>query len=175
MEETATVEPKAPVPHMRAKPELKRLPATLERFSVRADSYAYADIDVTMPVGHTVEDALKPEYWALHAHKMKKPQFSSGPDWAGAISYLRRDDHAFFAQLYVRAVRQNSIDVALLGEPVYFGPKAIDAAGFEPRWNVGKRGFDIIRKSDRVQVADGKDIRTKDDVQRWLEENKKAS
>ena len=156
------------------KPVPVRLPGALERFSVRADSYAYAGVDVTLPVGHTIDDALKVEYWALHAHKMLKPQFTSGPDWAGAMIYLRTDDHAFFCQLYVRAVRQGGLDVAVVGTPTYFGPKALSTGGYEHRWNVGKRGYDIIRVSDRTIVADGKDMRTRDDVQNWINESKKS-
>jgi hypothetical protein len=151
-----------------------RLPASLERFSVRADSYAYAGVDVTMPVGHTIEDALKSEYWALHAHKMLKPQFSSGPDWAGAVIYLRTDDHALYCQLYVRAVKQGGLDVAIIGTPARFGPEVLSTGGYEHRWNVGKRGYDIIRKSDRSIVADGRDVRTRDDVQKWIDESRKS-
>ena len=152
----------------------KRLPASLERFSVRQSSFAYADIDVTMPVGHTLEDALRSEYWALHAHKMLKPQFGSGPDWSGAIIYLRTDDHALYCQLYVRAVRQAGLDVAIVGAPTNFGPEVLNTGGYESRWNVGKRGYDIIRKSDRSIVADGKNMRTRDDVQAWIDESKKS-
>ena len=175
--QTAPVVSEAPKTVAGPRPKVSdvvRLPASLERFSVRGDSFAYADIDVTMPVRHKLEDALKPEYWALHTHKMLKPQFSSGPDWSGAIIYLRTDDHALYAQLYVRAVRQGGLDVAVIGEPTYFGPKSIETGGYEPRWNVGKRGYDIIRKSDRTLVADGKDIRTRDDVQAWIAEARKA-
>jgi len=155
--------------------ENKKLPAAQERFMVRGDSFAYADIDVTMPVGHTVDDALKPEYWALHAHKMMRPQFNSGPDWSGAIIYLRTEDHAFYAQLYVRAVRQASLEVQLIGEPTIFGPANVDTAGYEVRWNVGKRGFDVIRKSDRMLVVGGDKMRTREDAQEWIDAAKKAA
>lgn len=160
-----------PVVKTEPEPTVVKLPGAPERFSVRESSFAYPEVDVTMPIGHTVEDALRAEYWANHAHKMKRPTFSAGPDWSGTILHLRSDDHAFYAKLYVRAVKQASLIVSQIGDVTYFGPKEVKSKGYESRWNVGKQGWNIIRKSDREIVGFGK---TKEEVQLWIDEAMKV-
>ena len=154
-----------------AKVERKKCP--MGAFSVSEASFAYPNIDVTLPLGHTVEDALQPEYWALHANRMMRPDFSVGADWSGAIIHLRTVDHSMYAQLYVRAVRGTEVTVALIGEPTYFGPKSVGTSGYHIRWNVGARAYDILRKSDNQIVAQR--IKTKEDAQSWIEAAKKAA
>ena len=133
---------------------------------------AYATFSVTLPAGWTIEDALKPEFWALNCHKLSSNQFTNTPDLAGAKIEVRTEDHAFYAELYVRVVQERGLDVSILREPVYFGVKEIpDNDKFVARWNVGKRGFDIIRKSDREIVADGIKIKTREAANEWIEKS----
>ena len=80
-----------------------------------------------------------------------------------------REDHSAYAELYVRAVQERGLIVALLGEPIYFGPKTAEHAKFEIKWNVGKRGFDILRKSDREIVADGGKLKTREQAMAWID------
>jgi len=147
----------------------------LKRASFQSSEFAYANLSATLPVGWTVEDALKPEFWVHVTDMLQKTPVTNEPDKAGAIIELRTVDHAFYARVYVRAVQERGLIVQLLGEPVYFGPKEVKAASqFEVRWNVGKRGFDIIRKSDREIVGDGSKIPTKEAAQDWIDKTLKA-
>ena len=131
--------------------------------------HRYGRMEVTMPVGFTIEDAMKPECWANVAHQFRKVAMTNDPDQVGTILELRTEDHAFYAELYIRAVNERSLTVAILREPVYFGPAAVKSAGFETRWNVGKRGFDVLRKSDRQIVADAASIKTREQAQDWID------
>ena len=127
---------------------------------------------MTLPVGWTLEDAFKPECWVQVCHLLQREAATNTPDRAGAIIRLRTYDHAFYAELYVRAVQERGLLVGVLREPVYFGPREVpDTTKFEARWNVGKRGFDIIRKSDREIVADGTKIKTREMAQEWIDKS----
>src|SRR3990167_4368254 len=155
------------------KPEIEH-PKQLKPTAFQGAEYAYAVYAVTLPEGWTVEDALKPEFWVNVAHKFSKQPVTGEPDKTGAIIELRTVDHAFYARLYVRAVQERALIVTLLEAPIYFGPKEVLSFSFSIRWNVGKRGYDIIRKSDNQIVAGGEKIKTKDDAQAWIDETVKV-
>ena len=169
--ETATIASKATIPSPATKTEQ---PKVLKPTALMGAEYAYATYAVTLPEGWTVEDALKPEFWVNVAHKFSKQPVTGEPDKTGAIIELRTVDHAFYARLYVRAVQERALIVTLLEAPIYFGPKEVLSFSFSIRWNVGKRGYDIIRKSDNQIVAGGEKIKTKDDAQAWIDETVKV-
>lgn len=131
--------------------------------------FAFGRFSAVLPVGDTIADAVKPEYWRDVAVKLSKNPFTGDPDKAGSIIEIRTVDHAFYAELYVRAVQERGLIVHLIREPVYFGPKQVKTGAYEINWNVGKRGYDVIRKSDRSIVADGTKIKTKEQAQAWVD------
>lgn len=143
----------------------KREPKLLEKHFSIDGSYAYQRSAITLPVGWKFEWCLKPEFWAQVAYKFKGDKMTGGIDVEGGVVEVRTEDHAFYGELYVRAVRDDGIVAAVLREPVYFGLQEIKSSAFETKWNVGKRKFDIIRLSDREVVASAK---TKDDAQSWI-------
>jgi hypothetical protein len=157
------------------KTELKKeppkpiLPPGRENFSITEAGFQFATIHVKQPVGHTVEDALRPEYWVHHARYLKAPPNSGQSDLVGSKIELRTLDHAHYAELYVRAVHDNTLVVDILREPVYFGPKNVGTDQFDVRWNVGARGFDVIRKSDKKIVAPASELKTKEAAQEWID------
>lgn len=137
--------------------------------------HRYGRMHVTLPVGWTIEDALKPEFWANVANQFRKVEMTNDPDRIGTIIELRTIDHAFYAEVYVRAVQERGLVVQLLGEPVYFGPKAVESTAFEVRWNVARRGYDIIRKSDREIVGEAAKFPTREAAQDWIEKTLKVN
>lgn len=151
------------------KPEQEAPRKLMEKDFAADVAHAYWRCAITLPVGWSIADCLKPEFWQNVGHKFQKQAFTGEPEKTGAVIEVRTLDHAFYAELYVRAVRGGVLDVAVLREPVYFGPKASEASGFEVRWNVGKRGFDIIRKSDREIVEDAGKFPTKELALKWIE------
>lgn len=136
--------------------------------------FAFATFSAVLPTGWTYEDALKPEFWVHVASKFAKNPMTGEADRAGAVIELRTEDHAFYARLYVRAVQERGLIVAPLGEPIYFGLKAIKSKGYRERWNSGKKGFDIIRQSDNIIVVDGDKIKTREQAQAWIDEAMRA-
>jgi hypothetical protein len=134
--------------------------------------FAYAIFSATLPVGTSYEDTLVPEFWVHVAHILAQTPVTGEPDRAGAIIELRTIDHAFYAKLYVRAVNKGGLIVSPLGEPIYFGPKQVKAGGFDVRWNVGRRGYDIVRKPDGTIVAEN--LKTKEEAQAWIDATMKA-
>jgi hypothetical protein len=176
MAEVAVAEkPKAVEPKVEKEAPLPVLPTSKQRFSITESGYAYAEVDVTQPIGHTVTDALRPEYWVHHTDQLKARPFSGEADRSGAILRLRTDDHAHFATLYVRAVGERGLIVQQIGETTILGLKAVDSKAFTVRWNVGKRGFDIIRNSDSEIVGDASKFSTKEQAQSWINETTRAA
>jgi hypothetical protein len=149
-------------------PRANILPPGRQYFVITEAGVAFAKFDVTQPIGHTIEDALRPEYWVNHARFLKAP--SAGErDFAGSKLELHTQDHAHYAILYVRAVLENSLIVEMIGEPTYFGNPMTDSGHFRAVWNVGKRGYDIINETDRTLAADGAKFPTKEMAQAWID------
>jgi len=134
--------------------------------------YAYAQFSVTVPVEFELDDMLKPEAWGNVAFMLTQDPLNGRRDLTGAIIELRREDHAFYARLYVRAVRMQALDVALIGEPVYFGPKSapIENKAYKIRWVEAEKGYQIIRKSDNAIVGRPQDFKLKEHALRWISE-----
>lgn len=148
-------------------------PKALKETALALSEFAFARYSATLPVGWTIEDALKPEFWVRVAHKFQKTPVTGEPDKTGAIIELRSVDHALYAQLYVRAVQEKGLLVQLIGKPEFFGPQAVDSKSFEARWNVGKRGYDVLRKSDKEIVASG--LPTKEAAQEWIDKTMRTN
>jgi len=132
--------------------------------------FAFARMAVVLPVGWTFEETLLPEFWSNVAHMFHPQPVTNTPDLAGAIFELRTQDHAFYAELYVRAVGEKELIVSVLRDPVYFGPKSVDTKQYNTRWNVGARGHDVIRVSDGAIVSPAKDNKTKESAWKWIED-----
>lgn len=135
------------------------------------EEFKFARMSATLPVGTTLEDALKPEFWSRVAYRLRpKSSMDSRPrDYAGSIISVRTEDHSMYAELYVRAIGESSLTVALIGQPTYFGLKEVQSDKYRIHWNVGKRGYDVIRNSDGAIVADGIKIKTKEQAQTWID------
>ena len=156
----------------RAIAEADQLP-TLSISRIAESGHLYGHFDVKLPLGITVKDALRPEFRVPVVHLFKPTPITGAGDATGSVIELRTEDHAFYAQLYVRAVQERGLVVELMAPDkagvCYFGPKKVaNGEAFETRWNVGKRGYDIIRKSDREIVGDGTKFPTKEMANDWI-------
>ena len=80
----------------------------------------------------------------------------------------------------MRAVQKNSLVVSLLKSDqdgiawVGVQKKLDDTSPFEVRWNVGKRGYDVLRKSDKQIVGEAARLKTKEQAFAWIDEMKVA-
>ena len=121
---------------------------------------------VLLPEGYTVADALQPSFWANVARQFE-PKFHHFID-------ILNDERTLFARLYVRAVQENQLIVAQIGETQRFGPVNVDHLGkLKPKWNVGKRGWDVVRASDGMVVQDGTKFGVQEQAQAWIDDHLK--
>ena len=145
---------------------VRKLLPNQDYFQPMASSF-YGRISVVLPQGWTLDDALKPEFWSHVVTHLRERRI-------GTIIEVRNVEATLYAELFIRAVRDRDILVELLTDSAgkkrlfEFGPKETETSGYELRWNVGARGYDIIRKSDRVVVAAGKQFPTKELAFDWL-------
>lgn len=132
----------------------------------------YNRFSVTLPVGWTLDDALVPEAWAQIAGVLDRDKASNRPAQTGSIIEVHTQDHAFYAELYIRAVRAMALDVEVIAHKPLGPQDAKESVGFKTRWNVGAQGFDIIREADSVVVGPAKDFPKKEDALAWIEKMK---
>lgn len=64
----------------------------------------YAILAVTAPLGMTFENALVPAAWVNVCRRVVQGGDSRRREWLGSIIHLHSPTHAWFAQLYIRAV-----------------------------------------------------------------------
>jgi len=144
----------------------KRIPQARESDMRRPNSASTVPWSLILPEGHTVEDTLRPAYWSSIA------RFFDGK-FHNFIDVLN-DEHSLYARLYVRAVQENQMIVTQIGETQIFGPVAVEIdSALEPRWNVGKRGYDIVRKADGMVIQDGSKFGVKEQALAWIADHVK--
>lgn len=147
-------------------------PHALKFSELQFAEFAFARFSVSLPVGWSFEETLKPEFWSVVAHRLQRDVMANSSDKSGAVIEIRTRDHAFYGELYVTAVQEKGLAVTVLREPVYFGPQEIPETGaYRAQWDDAKRGFDIIRKSDGSIVADGSRIKNRAMVKSWIDQS----
>lgn len=109
--------------------------------------------NVTLPVGVPFKALLRPAAWAQVAHRFKADPLSGLRSRVNDIIEVRTEDSRFYGELYVMAVRDQSLYVAVLREPVDLKVAETEKEKFQMRWNVGTQGYDIIRQSDKAIVG----------------------
>jgi hypothetical protein len=121
--------------------------------------------------GQVLEDAMAPEFWSNVARGDQRSLM------AGDVVEVRAHDHSFFAELYVRKVDQGSALVALIRATDFVDHAAEAKAAkhdgvLAPRWNLGRKCFDVIRPSDKEIISTGHKL--KEDAQAWIADHLKA-
>ena len=131
--------------------------------------YKYGRFEVELPAGESFDTILKPDYWSQVAHMLQPPRGTRDKTWEGSIIEVRTEDHQFFAELYVRAVKEKDLKVAVLKEPVYFfeHTKSKKTDRHKTRFNVGAKAWDVVRNDAEV-VAKG--FKLKEDAEDWIRE-----
>lgn len=125
-------------------------------------SFAYNRWSVTLPFGISFKETLVPEFWANVAHLLAPNKTTGQPARVGDVIEVRTIDGSMYGELYVRAVRTESLIVSVIKEPVYFNVDKMNPTApnsMKVRFNVGKRKYEVTRKSDGVVVGDGFDLK----------------
>lgn len=182
MSTTAVAEKPAPA----AAPETP--PYVLKPSDFAVYGHRHERLTATVPAGTPFEDCLRPGFWANIVHLMKRNIMTGGADRSGSIIELRTEDHAYYAEIYVRGVLERGLIVRCTGPAIDPATKqacpidlqtgmALGAASrtreqgpvahLVPKWNPGKRGFDIIRSDGQI-VADGREFPTREQAEEWI-------
>lgn len=110
--------------------------------------------------GTTLADMVKPEYWA-HVAKFLKP---------GARIEIQPEDNSWFAELYVRAVKEQSAVVQVLRAVTF--DEAPQASASAPAYFAkfsGAAKWRVYRASDNAVMAEKLDTREQADA--WIADN----
>lgn len=155
-------------------PEQKKLMEKQFRWeeSFFAYGYAYA----TLPAGWEFEECLRPEFWVNVMQYFRADPATGNADRAGTRIEVRTEDHAYIGFLYVRAVSPGGLIVECIGpdmdaktgkacKPHYFGKAASETPGYDVRWNVGKRKYQIVRISDKEIIGEAL---TRELAEEWI-------
>jgi len=122
----------------------------------------------TMRDGVVFDDLLRPEYWAAEADT-----FGVGTGYDHTIEVFNPEKR-FYARLYVTNVRPNEVEVTLLDGPKTWGEVEL-REDYQPEWNFGKKGYDIMRMSDKKIIHPAVKGGSKEQAQSWIDENIKTA
>jgi hypothetical protein len=169
---------------------LRDIPPTLKISELEEAEYAFAHMSARVPAGVDFAEVIKPGFWMNVVSTFKKNQMANSPDKAGATIAVRTEDHAYYALLYVRAVLEGGLIVQCIGPsydksgkpcPIdlqtgapWGGEKPQVSEYFEMKWNKGKNGFDIVRKSDNQVIGDGAAFKTRESAMEFITKMTKA-
>lgn len=148
------------------RPTKERLRKLHEAALQRPNAASTVPWTVVLPAGHTMEDVLKPHYWSSVA-RLFDQRFHT-------FITIVNDEHTLFAQLYVQAVQENQLIVRQIGETQDWGVKDEVINSLTTQWNVGKRGYDVIRAADKMVVQDGSKFKSKEMAQEWIRQHVRA-
>lgn len=167
-------------------------PWTIKPSEFKPSEYAYADFSATIPSDCPFEEVLKSGFWSNVLHLVRSNTTTNEPDKTGATIQIRTQDHSYYALLYIRATMANGVIVKCIGPTINFetgelcpvdlqtglpweGRPEVRTDAFDIRWNVGKKGFDVVRRADQQVVADGKNLPVREMAEEWIEKATKAA
>ncbi len=141
-----------------AEPEPPRAPEPPKKApaysgQMKESQFTVRDYTITLPPGHTVNDALRPEYWAHHAAKLDAP---NGRDRQGDRVTIKDAHGDWEATLRVVAKGDSWVKMAVLTAVLHKGngadPEPADAVfkvQFVPpgQWNV------VNRRSGKIEAG----------------------
>lgn len=114
-------------------------------------------------IGTTLADMVQPEYWA-HITAFMKP---------GARIEVFPADNTWFAELYVRGVRDKAVDVFVLRSVVFDEQEAVsDGEEYIAKFCGPHAKWRVIRTKDNEVVQEGLE---KNEALVWIESQKVAA
>lgn len=102
----------------------------------------------------TIEDAMKPDFWAHQAAKVMG-QDKTNPKGMLDVIEVRKRDSGLYAELLIIDVGSGFIRVKLIGKYEPEETAVPDDVPFVTRWNPGKKAHEVLRKSDNVLMQSG--------------------
>lgn len=143
-------------------------PASKERLPLSPKRHKLADYErnlwvVTPEAGTSLDEVLKPEYWAHCADKMR----------AFDKVEVRAEDESYYAELLVRSAGKNWAVCSVLAQ-VDLDQKQVQVPedAYTVGWGGPHQKHRVVRKSDNEVVFQGGE--TADAARAWLKEHLKA-
>jgi len=145
----------------------------ISRIWLAERDFAFATFSVILPAGWEIDQILNPSAWSHVASIFDRTPGTADAPKVGSTIEVRTQDHAFYAVLYVRAVREQALDVQVIHGPIMLGTQAENTSkAFKMRWNAKQRGFDVIRISDNAVVGSAAQLKKKEDALAWIDKMK---
>lgn len=168
------------------------MPKLLAPSRLNLEEHATTRLRAVVPNDASWEDVQKPGYWVNVIGRFKGNDSTSDPDRTGSIIFVESEDGMMVAEFYVRAVLPNGLLLTCLGPGVdlktgertayntitkraWTGRVQIEGGELQARWNVGRKGYDIVRKSDGEVLGSAEQIRTAEQAQEWIAKATKAA
>ena len=111
----------------------------------------------------TLDDVMSPQFWSAQAHKIMGQEKDKG---RGDIIEVRKLSESLFAEFLVTEVGDGFIKLKLLREVEPSNVEIPKDSPLVPRWNVGRRAYDVIRTQDRTVLSGG--FQTKETAANWI-------
>lgn len=139
----------------------------LKEARLRAADYWRTQWAINPEFGVTVEDMLKPEYWAHVSAKLRP--------WDRIEA--RAEDGSYMVEFVVLDSAKTWAKVAIIGQPTYFkenvGPADVTVDDkYMAQWKGPARKWIVTRKADKATLKE--ELPTKADALRWISEHEKA-
>lgn len=126
-----------------------------------------AELDETQ----SLEDALEERFWSDQSAQIMGHD-KTNPKGRGDIIEIRKLDTGLFAELLVTAIGAGFVRVSLLRKQEPAAVAIPEGVPFTTKWNVGRRGHEVIRKGDNAVMAGP--FQTKDEAAAWIVTHMKA-
>lgn len=135
--------------------------------------YPYPRFQATLPAGTPFEEVLKPEAWSIVAHKLAADPQTRMPAKIGIVVEIRTEDHAYYAEVYVRGAQKQALYVQTVLGPIMLGPqKKTESKTAKVRWNPGKKCHEVMRLSDNTIIQS--DFQRREQAEEWLNKTREA-
>lgn len=117
----------------------------------------------------TIEDAVNPVFWANVADIIMGAD-KAAPKGRGDIIEVRKLDASLYAELLIIEIGKGYVKTLLVrgAEP----PEVVvpEESPLIPKWNVGRRAFDVVRKGDSEVMSQGH--QTKHAAVEWINKHR---
>jgi hypothetical protein len=124
------------------------MPAPISPGRLQNAAHYYASYAVVLPFGLSFEDALKPEFWAHCAPKLRQHD----------LIRLIPEEGTYFAELLVLSSGRGFVNVKTLRH-VSLGAEDLDASNVsdlvEVKWRGPHSKWSIVRNSDSTVLKEG--------------------
>lgn len=132
-----------------------------------AAQFRFNEWSAVLSENQTIEDALDPTFWADVVDKVMGHD-KSKPRGLMDIIKVRKPDTMQYVELMITGIGKGFIRVVKSEREFKAaeGPAISQDSPLSPRWNVGRRSYDVIRKADGAVMHSG--FQTKGAANEWI-------